>query len=447
MCGIVGLLNTNGSPVSSQVVNKMTQSVAHRGPDDWGIEIRGEVGLGHRRLSIIDLEGGKQPLANEDGQIWITYNGEVYNFLDLRHDLQKRGHLFRTNSDTETIVHAYEEWGDDCVKRLRGMFAFCIVDFNKRRLFLARDHLGIKPLNYLHTCDLFAFASELQSFKSLPRVMLELDLHAIDEYLRLQYIPAPRTAFKQVRKLSPAHCMSISFDGVVHGPEEYWRLEFLPNYKRSEGEWIEALQAVLYDSVRVHLVSDVPYGAFLSGGVDSSAIVAYMSQILKQPVRTFSIGFKETEFNELHWAKEVAQRWGTEHHIEIVKPDAFAILPKLVQHYGEPFGDSSAIPTYYLCEMARRFVPMVLSGDGGDEILAGYDSYRGWLRWLSPDPKSTWKRMLYKVASMVWPHRYSARQPSLSNWLKFISYFSPAQRLSLWRAEYRYLCKEPAGHV
>ncbi len=445
MCGIVGIIQFNNEPVSRKVVESMTLALSHRGPDGWGTEVWPKVGLGHRRLAIIDLERGKQPLSNEDQQVWVTFNGEIYNYRQLRHELQAKGHIFRTNSDTETIVHAYEEWGERCVERFRGMFAFGLVDFKNRKLFVARDQLGIKPLYYLHTAHCFAFASELQAFHSLPNVRLKLDLQAIDQYLWLQYIPAPKTIFKQIHKLPPAHRMSVTFDRNFSEPEEYWRLEFRPEHNRSEAEWLEGLDNVLRDSVRAHLVSDVPFGAFLSGGVDSSAVVAYMAQILNKPVRTFSIGFEEEQYNELNYAQLVAERWETEHHVEIVRPNALEILPKLVQHYGEPFGDSSALPTFYVSQLARQSVPMILSGDGGDEAFAGYHSYHYWMRWMSDDglPKPpAWKRLLYPVAQRLLPHRYPpprSREPTLSNWLACINYMPTPLRQSLRRAEYQSL--------
>jgi len=443
MCGIAGIIQTNCAPVSPDVLVAMTSALSHRGPDGWGTQIWHGVGLGHRRLAIIDPKGGKQPLSNENEQVWITFNGEIYNYRELRHDLRLKGHLFRTNSDTETIVHAYEQWGDRCVERLRGMFAFAIVDLKQRRVLLARDHLGIKPLYYLQSPTYFAFASELKALQCIPNQLLDLDLQAIDQYLWLQYIPAPQTAFKQVKKLLPAHRMAITFDGRLSDPDEYWHLEFRPNYQRGQAEWIQAIDEVLRDSVRAHLVSDVPFGAFLSGGVDSSAVVAYMAQLLDQPVRTFSIGFKEEDFNELPHARKVAEQWGTTHRFEIVEPNALEILPRLVRHYGEPFGDSSAIPTYYVSQLARCSVPMVLSGDGGDEAFAGYESYRLWMQWLTHDGSASWKRLMRPFVETIMPRRYPPRKPTMRNWLEFIAYVDVPRRKSLWRPDYRGVCPAP----
>lgn len=447
MCGILGIVQTDGKLVSRRLLENMTSSLAHRGPDGDGMIIRGQVGLGHRRLAIIDLVAGRQPMCNEDEQIWITYNGELYNYRELRQQLQAKGHVFRSNSDTETIIHAYEEWRERCVEHFRGMFAFAVADLKNRKMFLARDHLGIKPLYYISQPNYFAFASEIQALRCLPDQQFTLDLQSIDRYLWLQYIPAPSTAFKEVKKLLPAHRMVVNFDGSVLGPEEYWKLQFSPDCSRSDSQWLDAIDHVLRDSVRTHLVSDVPFGAFLSGGVDSSAVVAYMSQILERPVRTFCIGFDEADYSEITYAEQAAKLWKTEHHVEIVKPDALAILPRLVKHYGEPFGDSSAIPTFYVSQMARQFVPMVLSGDGGDESFAGYDSYRAWMSWLAEDDldrvhRPTWKRVLRPLAQRILPQRYPpppSRRPTLHNWLSFISYIDASQRRSLWRPEYQYL--------
>jgi asparagine synthase (glutamine-hydrolysing) len=319
------------------------------------------------------------------------------------------------------------------------MFAFGIADLRQQRLFLARDHLGIKPLYYTQNGHYFAFASELQALRCIPDIQIDLDLQAIDQYLQLQYIPAPKTAFQQINKLPPAHRLNVTFDGQLTGPEKYWDFEFRPDNSRSEAEWFEALEVVLRESVQAHLVADVPFGAFLSGGVDSSAVVAYMAQILNQPVRTFSIGFEEEDFSELEYAQQAAQRWETEHHIEIVRPDALKILPDLVKHYGEPFGDRSAIPTFYVCQMARRFVPMVLSGDGGDETFAGYDSYRKWLGWLAYEDVSSpaWRQALRPLAQRLMPGRYPPRKPTLDNWLRLVSYVRSPLRQALWRPEYR----------
>ncbi len=400
MCGIVGLLRFDAQTADYDTVAPLIKALVHRGPDDEGLIVRGPAILGHTRLSIIDLEGGRQPLANEDETVWITYNGEIYNYRELREYLEAKGHIFRTKSDTEVIVHAYEQWGDSCVEYFRGMFAFAILDLRVRRFFLGRDHFGIKPLYYLRTNTFFAFASEIQVLRLLPDVDWTLDLGAIDEYLRLRYIPAPKTIYCNVQKMLPAYRLSVTFDGKCSPPEEYWQLEFRPNFRRSQEDTLEELDEVVRDSVRAHLVADVPFGAFLSGGVNSSTIVAYMAEILGRPIATFSIGFDETGFDELPYARQAANIWHTEHQEEIVKPAALSILPQLVQNYGEPFGDHSAIPTYYVSRLARSRVTMVLSGDGGDECFAGYeDTYGRWVEHIA----ATREALAFGLAAICTP--------------------------------------------
>jgi asparagine synthase (glutamine-hydrolysing) len=440
MCGIVGIVYTRGAPVERDLLKKMTDAISHRGPTGEGIYLSGSIGIGNRRLAIIDLEGGRQPLSNEDNQIWITYNGEIYNFKELKNELVARGHLFRTNSDTEVVVHAYETWGKHCVEHLRGMFAFAIVDLRKREVFIARDHLGIKPLFYVSAPSFFAFASELQALRCIPGVPLDIDIEALDQYLFLQYIPAPKTVFQQIRKLEPAHSLSVTFEGAVSEPEKYWKLEFKPDYVKKESEWIDNAESVIQDSIKAHLVSDVPFGAFLSGGIDSSCVVAYMSQLLNSPVKTFTIGFEEQEFNELDYAQRVAKRWSTEHYAEVLRPNALEILPLLVRHYGEPFGDSSAIPTYYVSQLAHQYVPMVLSGDGGDELFAGYGTYEGWVNLISGNNRPLWKRVGRRFGELLYPSRYPPRTVNLRTWFHIINIVSYQSRMKLWRPEFRHKC-------
>lgn len=370
MCGIAGTLNLDNSRVDKRALHRMMGSLVHRGPDDEGIYVDGPVGLGFRRLSIIDLEGGHQPLSNEDGSIWIIFNGEVYNFQELRQDLEKRGHQFRTYTDTETIVHLYEENGPRCVEKLNGMFAFALWDAKRRRLVLARDRLGVKPLCYHLDGRRLAFGSEIQALLTDPDLSRELDPVALAQYLKLWYIPSPRTIFKSIRKLPPAHLL-ICEKGQVR-LERYWKLDFSRKLDLTDAEWGERILDLLKDAVRIRLISDVPLGAFLSGGIDSSMVVALMSQATSRPVKTFSIGFDDEAFNELPYARQVAKRFGTEHYEEIVRPDAAQVLPLLARHYGEPFGDDSCIPTYYLSKMTRQHVTVALSGDGGDENFGGY---------------------------------------------------------------------------
>jgi asparagine synthase (glutamine-hydrolysing) len=440
MCGIAGIIKKSG-PLHENELVSMTDSLRHRGPDGSGYHFHEHVGIGHRRLSIIDLEGGKQPLCNEDKTIWITFNGEIYNYPELKKQLQQAGHRFQTNSDTEVIVHAYEEWGTNCVKKLRGMFAFAICDQRKRELFLARDHFGIKPLVYGFTKECFCFASELQAIRLAPGFESAIDLNALDLYLQFQYIPAPHSIYKNVYKLPPAHFMRVNFDGTPVECQSYWQLEYKTNHNSSKAQWLDEFDSVLKESVKAHLLSDVPFGAFLSGGIDSSAIVTYMAQEMKQPVKTFSIGFHEKAYNELDYARLVAKHWGTEHHEEIVVPDALAILPDLVTHYGEPFGDSSAIPTWYVSRLARQHVTMVLTGDAGDEIFIGYDFYTNrWNRHLSPVPEHLpgYKKLLYPLLNKVNPKRFPYRTSTTSDWFRYKKFFHDDYRNAFWLSEFHH---------
>jgi asparagine synthase (glutamine-hydrolysing) len=435
MCGIAGLFRTS-KPVDEQELIAMTDSLKHRGPDGYGVKLFDKGGIGHLRLAIIDLATGAQPICNEHETVWITFNGEIYNFEELRDQLKVFGHHFKTNSDTEVIVHGYEQWGYDIVKKMRGMFAFAIVDVKKQLVFISRDHFGIKPIYYYNANQSFAFASELQAFNKVEDFKKELDLNAIDEYLWLQYIPAPKTVWKNTFKLKPAHYVVYHFDGRVEEPVCYWDVDFSKKQNKSRAEWIEQTEDVIRNSVKAHLVSDVPFGAFLSGGIDSTLIVSYMSKILKEPVKTFSIGFEEEAFNELEYAKLAAEKFGTDHHVEIVRPDALAILPKLVKHYGEPFGDSSAIPTYYVCELARKHVTMVLSGDGGDEGFAGYGSYLNWMKFQAINYRKGWKKKIFPLAQDLFPSRYP-RTDSLDKWMDKIQYIGNDERTKLWKSEFR----------
>ncbi len=388
MCGILGILNANGEPVDRGKPLSMAAVMTHRGPDGEGAYCDGPVGLAHRRLSIIDLSGGTQPMSNEDGSVWITFNGEIYNFPDLKCELEARGHRFKTRSDTEAIVHSYEEYGPDCVKRLRGMFAFGIWDARRSRLFLARDRMGKKPLHYFNDGKRFIFASEIKAILQDREVSREIDPDALVDYFTHLYVPYPRTIFRSVRKLPPAHWMTVSFntsDGrsfLEIEQRPYWDLRYSPDDSLSEEDWVEGLREKINEAVRIRLMSDVPLGAFLSGGVDSSVVVAAMAAAQSQPVKTFSIGFDEEAFNELEYARIAARRFGTDHHEEIVRPDAVELLPRLAWEFDEPFGDSSAIPTYYVSRMARQHVTVALSGDGGDETFAGYRRY-AWADGLS----------------------------------------------------------------
>ncbi len=419
MCGIAGILAAVPAERLRVGASALADAQRHRGPDGAGVHVDGPVALAHRRLSIIDLAAGAQPLANEDDTVWITFNGEIYNYRELRRTLEDRGHRFRTQSDTEVIVHAYEEWGDGCVTHLRGMFAFAIADGRRKRLFLARDHFGIKPLVYVEQPGFFAFASELQAFHTLGDLATNLDIRALDEYLALQYIPAPRTVYQQVRKLPPGHSMSVDYDGRVHGPQRFWRPEFRPDTFRSQSDWLEAFDATLRDSVQAHMVADVPVGAFLSGGLDSTAVVAMAQEISTQPIHTFSIGFKDPAHDESAWSHEAATRLKTIHTCEVLEVDALSSLAALVQHYGEPFGDSSAVATMAVSQLAVKDVKVALTGDGGDEGMAGYHSHMLWLQSVSQQGGNMLTR------------------PPVDAWQQFIQYCDPGTRARLWGGAHR----------
>ncbi len=371
MCGICGKIYTDSNQqVEPELVKKMADALVHRGPDAEGYYIQNHVGLGHRRLKIIDLEGGVQPMQNEDGSVVVSYNGEIYNFEELRRLLQKKGHQFRTRSDTEVIVHGYEEWGTGVLDYLRGMFAFAIWDHRLNRLFLARDRAGKKPLYYFGDGEKILFASELKAILTDSTVPRNLNLEAVDAYFSLGYIPSPVTVFQNIYKLEPGTFL-IWQDGEIRH-QRYWQVQFSGNGHYNEREAKERLQHLLYEATQIRLISDVPLGAFLSGGLDSSAVVALMSLIKKEPVLANSIGFEYEAYDETPFGRQVAKHCKAELFEYIVNPDLEEILPKLVYHFDEPFADSSALPTYYVSKMARQNVTVALSGDGGDENFAGY---------------------------------------------------------------------------
>jgi asparagine synthase (glutamine-hydrolysing) len=375
MCGIVGIVRGDGLDVDGALLTRMADAVRHRGPDDDGFYLNGPVGLGMRRLSIIDLKSGQQPIHNQDRTAWIVFNGEIYNYRELRDQLEKLGHTFYTNSDTEAIIHAYDQYGADCPTHLRGMFAFAIWDERSQELFLARDRVGKKPLLYSQVNGKLVFASEFSALLLHPDISRDIDREAIHYYLSFMCVPAPLTAYRAIKKLEPGHSLRFrQSDGQIT-IQRYWQLNFSQKTNLSEEEAGERAVELLREAVRVRLMSEVPLGAFLSGGIDSSAVVALMSEESSEPVKTFSIGFEEQDFSELHHARRVAEHVGAEHHEFIVKPDAMEVLPLLVEHYGEPYADSSAIPTYYVSRETRRHVTVALNGDGGDECFAGYERY------------------------------------------------------------------------
>ena len=373
MCGIAGIVRNDGKPVDEQLLARMNDAIRHRGPDEDGFYLNGSVGLAMRRLAIIDLKSGQQPIHNQDRTSWIVFNGEIYNYLELREKLEKLGHTFYTNSDTEAIVHAYDEFGVDCPKHLRGMFVFAIWNTTRQELFIARDRMGKKPLLYAEVNGQLVFGSEFSALLIHPDVSRDINPEALDYYLAFMCIPAPLTAYRAIRKLEPAHWLRWHNGNIELGC--YWQPDFTRKIDIGEEEAGERTIEILRDAVKVRLMSEVPLGAFLSGGIDSSAVVALMSQESSERVKTFSIGFEEQDFSELHHARRVAEHVGAEHHEFIVRPDAVEVLPMLVDHYGEPYADSSAVPTYYVARETRKHVTVALNGDGGDESFAGYERY------------------------------------------------------------------------
>ena len=379
MCGITGIIDlTFQRDINRTLLNDMNETQYHRGPDESGLHLEKGIGLGHRRLSIIDLSSGQQPLFNEDKSVVVTYNGEIYNFQDLAQELKACGHTFRTHSDTEVIVHAWEEWGESCVKRFRGMFAFAIWDRNQQTLFLARDPLGKKPLHYAKLSDdHFIFSSELKALYVHPLFKKEIEPTAVEEYFALGYVAEPKSIFKDVFKLKPGHSLTIRQNQKDFIQKPYWDIPFENHHDIKESDAIDELTERLRESVKKRMVSDVPLGAFLSGGVDSSAVVAMMAEIdPEKSVNTCSISFDNPKFNEAEFAKMVADRYHTNHLVEMVDPDDFTLLDKLAGIYDEPYADSSAMPTYRVCELARKNVTVALSGDGADEYFSGYRRHR-----------------------------------------------------------------------
>lgn len=382
MCGIVGIFDTRGRrEIDRALLDRMNESQHHRGPDEGGLHLEGGIGLGHRRLSIIDLSSGQQPLYNEDRSVVVVFNGEIYNYLELVPELQALGHTFRTRSDTEVIVHAWEAWGESCVKRFRGMFAFAIWDSGRETLFLARDRLGVKPLFYAFLENgMFIFGSELKSLTVHPGLNREIDPLAVEDYFAYGYVPEPRTIYRGALKLPPASTLALRRSETPPQPREYWDVPFLPRASPSVGEAVEELGARLREAVKIRLMSEVPLGAFLSGGVDSSAVVAMMAGLSADPVNTCSISFGDPAFNESSYAQSVARRYGTRHNVEQVDSDDFSLIDRLTALYDEPYADSSAMPTFRVCELARKSVTVALSGDGGDESFGGYRRYRWHVR-------------------------------------------------------------------
>jgi asparagine synthase (glutamine-hydrolysing) len=396
MCGIAGIVSAvAGDEIDAGVIHRMCQAIVHRGPDDEGLFVKHGTGLGMRRLSIIDLSGGHQPVFNEDRTVWIVFNGEIYNFPELREDLIKRGHTFDTHSDTEVIVHLYEEMGPDCVSKLRGMFGFALYDEPRRKLLLARDRLGKKPLHFAVEGQRLLFGSEIKSILVASPDLATVNQEALLQYMYFGYVPDPLTAFSAIQKLPPGHLLEFQ-NGRIE-VRQYWDLpQYGTHQPHNEEECLEEMEYRLAEAVRIRLISDVPLGALLSGGTDSSTVVALMARASSKPVKTFSIGFRDHDFNEAQYARIVANKFGTDHHELIVEPDVLETVETLTSSLEEPFGDSSMLPTYYVSCMARKHVTVALSGDGGDEIFAGYDRYRIHLRRNALERIPNWARRFYR---------------------------------------------------
>jgi asparagine synthase (glutamine-hydrolysing) len=451
MCGICGIFEyERRTNVPSEMVHRMNQTMVHRGPDDGGVFVGPGIGLGHRRLSIIDVAGGHQPMSNEDDTVWVLLNGEIYNYPELRSELLQRGHKFKTKSDTEAIVHLYEDYAENCFKKLRGMFSIAIWDSRERKLVLARDRVGKKPLFYAADRSRILFGSELKALLAGDSLGRGIDDQALSDYFSFGYIPAPKTIYRSVRKVMPGHYLVASASGVQETC--YWDLSFGHVEERSEAEWGERIRHELCEATRIRLMSDVPLGAFLSGGIDSSAVVAMMSHLMKREVTTCSIGFEEEKYNEAKYARQVSRLFHTDHHEEIVYPNAVQIVDKLAWHYDEPFADSSAIPTYYVSKIARSQVTVALGGDGGDEGLAGYrryklDYYENRLRSHVP---ATLRRNVFGpmgrwYPALAWAPRVlrakatfqSLSRSPLEGYFNSVSYFRPDDKARLFSSDFK----------
>lgn len=454
MCGIAGIFDTKTKrAIDQDLLARMNQAQHHRGPDETGLHAEPGVGLAHKRLSIIDLSSGHQPLFNEDGSVVVVFNGEIYNFVDLIPELQALGHVFHTRCDTEVIVHAWEQWGEACVERFRGMFAFALWDRNKETLFFARDRLGVKPFYYALLDDgQLIFGSELKVLTVHPALRRDIDPCAIEEYFAYGYVAEPRTIYRQALKLPPAHTLTVKRGQPLPQPRAYWDVPFEPITAMTQAEAQEELVTLLRESVKIRLVSEVPLGAFLSGGVDSSAVVAMMAGLSGDPVNTCSISFGDPAYNESEYAAQVAARYHTNHRVEQVEADDFSLIDKLAALYDEPYADSSALPTYRVCELAKKNVTVALSGDGGDESFAGYRRYR-WhmneerMRGMIPSavrrplfgllgglyPKADWAPRIFRAKATL----QGMARDSVEGYFHSISLMSDEMRLRLFSPEFR----------
>ncbi|MBK7172707.1 MAG: asparagine synthase (glutamine-hydrolyzing) [Bacteroidales bacterium] len=442
MCGITGkVFFERNHVIEPSELKRMTDSIYHRGPDDEGFLIDGNVGLGFRRLSIIDLSTGHQPLSNEDESVTLVFNGEIYNYLEQKELLRKKGYTFRTATDTEVILHLYEEYGVDCLQYLRGMFAFAIWDKRKQQLFCARDRFGIKPFYYYLDGQKLVFGSEIKTIMASGNIDKTISFEGLDSYLSYGYITSDLSIYKNIHKLRPAHYLLLSLkDKAVVETKQYWEIKFQPDFSRSVSDWMEEIESCLSETVRMHMISDVPLGAFLSGGIDSSSVVAMMARNSNLPIKTFSIGFKEEKYNELEYAREIATKYNCEHHEQIIEPESITLLPKLVAAYDEPYADSSAIPTYYVSKLAREFVTVALSGDGGDELFAGYNIYNYFQR-LNSHPlnfkSENLNKLIWGTLHKIIPHNIKGSSASYflsqnkSSAAAYLTFLSRKERKSL----------------
>lgn len=450
MCGISGFISKKAS-IAPKALESINSELSHRGPDEEGYYYHKNLGLGHKRLSIIDITSGKQPMRNETEDLIISYNGELYNFLELKKDLVGKGRTFETSSDTEVVLKAYEYYGNDCVKHFRGMFSFAIINKKKQEVFIARDQLGIKPIVYYSDDNCFAWASEIKALKALNNFKGDIDFYAIDQYLKFQFIPAPRTSYRKVKKLPPASFMVVAFNGEIKTIKKYWSLDFKKITTRSEKNWLSLVEDSIRDSIRAHTVSDVEFGAFLSGGVDSTLVVKYMTELLGKGVKTYSIGFKDSKANEMDWARQASKVYSTDHTELTLEGNALEILPILVKHYGEPFGDFSSVPTFYVSELASKDVKMVLSGDGADEIFVGYSHYPKWYNYINNDVNKTIynnsiTEKVYPYLNKILPRRYPMiKRPldNLNDYTRYRSRMNKESRAALWKTNYKFLTDLP----